>query len=401
MLNNLSLLWLNRCKCVIYANKKAYFYISQRESLFTEIITNHKHNFLLVFMNKNLILALAVAGVSQVLPSAAKAESVYGNKDSSIFYLNQGRNEQAARKYSVAWKYFEKAAQYDSRNAEAQLAIAEVCLKMNRMAPALKALEAASALRPADNETKWKLVQMYYNFGQFNKVIEIMPGLHSKVADPKGWAYMLGKSYHSIQNYGKAIEFLQIAAKDEPTNPEPSYLIGRMYVQMANYKAALPYYERTLSLDSTTQPGRTYEYALVLATAGKFDASVACFQKAISRGYKPRDDFYMNMAYTMADAHKTDEALKMMKEMLSRRPQDLGLISGLADVCYHSGRYKEAIGYWDRLLAADDHNARALYQIGLAYIKMGKESDGQQLCDKAISMDPALAVLKHAKQMSF
>ena len=352
-------------------------------------------------MKKNLVLALAVAGISQVLPSGARAESVYGNRDSAAFYLLLGKDEQAARKYSVAWKYFEKAAQYDSRNADAQLAIAEVCLKMNRMAPALKALETASALRPTDYDTKWKLVQMYYNFSQFNKVIEILPGLRSKVADPKGWAYMLGKSYHSTQNYGKAIEYLQIALKDEPTNAEPAYLIGRMYVQMANYKAAIPYYEKTLAMDSTTQPGRTYEYALVLATAGKFDASIACFQKALSRGYKPRDDFYMNMAYTMADAHKTDEALTMMKEMLRRRPQDLGLLSGLADVCYHSGRYKEAISYWDRLLGADDHNARALYQIGLAYIKMGNEKDGQQLCDRAIVMDPALAVLKHARQMPF
>jgi tetratricopeptide (TPR) repeat protein len=352
-------------------------------------------------MKKNLVLALAVAGISQILPSAAKAESVYGNRDSASFYLKLGKDEQAARKYSSAWKYFEKSAQYDSRNADAQLAIAEVCLKMNRMAPALKALEAASNLRPTDYDTKWKLVQLYYNFGQFNKVIEIMPGLHSKVADPKGWAYMLGKSYHSVQNYGKAIEYLQIALKDEPNNAEPPYLIGRMYVQMANYKAAIPYYEKTLAMDSTTQPGRTYEYALVLATAEKFDASIACFQKALGRGYKPRDDFYMNMAYTMADAHKTDQALNMMKDMLRRRPQDLGLLSGLADVCYHSGRYKEAIGYWDRLLAADDNNARALYQIGLAYIKMGNEKDGQQLCDRAIVMDPALAVLKHARQMPF
>jgi tetratricopeptide (TPR) repeat protein len=210
---------------------------------------------------------------------------------------------------------------------------------------------------------------------------------------------MLGKSYHSVQNYGKAIEFLQISQKEDPKNAESAYLIGRMFVQMANYKAAIPYYTQALNLDSTSQPSRTYEYALVLATAGQFDASVKTFQKAIDRGYKPRDDFYMNMAYTMADAHKTDEAIKMMKEMLSRRPQDLGLLNGLADVCYHSGRYKEAIGYWDQILGADDKNARVLYHIGLAYIKMGNNKDGQHLCDQAIGMDPSLAVLKHKKQL--
>ncbi len=47
----------------------------------------------------------------------------------------------------------------------------------------------------------------------------------------------------------------------------------------------------------------------------------------------------------------------------------------------------------------DTKNARALYQIGTAYIKMGKDKDGQQLCDQAINMDPSLAILKRARSM--
>jgi tetratricopeptide (TPR) repeat protein len=270
---------------------------------------------------------------------------------------------------------------------------------MNRMAPAIKAMESVASLHPNDYNNQWRLAQIYFNYGQYDKVIAVVPTLHTKVADAKGWAFMLGKAYHSKQNYGKAIDYLQQAMKDEPTNAEAPYMVGRMLVQMENYKNAVSFYKKSLALDSTSQPTRIYELALVLATAERFDESIAYFQQALNKGYKARDDFYMNMAYTMADAHKTDEAIKMMREMLSRRPQDLGLITGLADICYHSGRYKDAIAYWDRLLAEDDKNARALYQIGLAYIKMGNEKDGQSLCDRAISMDPALAVLKHARQM--
>ena len=351
-------------------------------------------------MNKALTLAFVLVGLGPIGAFTASAESVYANRDSASHYLNLGKSEQAARKYANAWRYFEQAARFDSRDAEPQLAIADVCLKMNRMAPALKALETASQLRPDDYATQWKLVQMYYNFSQHDKVIALLPALHSKVADPKGWAYMLGKSYHTTQNYGKAIEYLQISIKEEPTNAEAVYLVGRMYVQMSNYKAAIPFYQRAFALDSTSQSSRTYEYAIVLATAGEFDASVKTFEKALARGYKPRDDFYMNMAYTMADAHKSAEAIKMLKEILSRRPNDLGLLNGLADVCYHSGRYKEAISYWDDVLGMDDKNAQVLYHIGTAYIKMGNVKDGQHLCDRAIMMEPSLGILKHAKQMT-
>ncbi len=350
-------------------------------------------------MNKGLVYTLVIGSLAQLGSFQARAESVYSIRDSAGHYMNLGRAEEAGRKYAAAWGYYEKAAKFDSKDADAQLAIADVCLKMNRMAPAMKALEAAAQLRPTDYATQWRLVQQYFNYGQFNKVVDIVPALHTKVPNDKGWAYMMGKSYHSLQNYGKAIDFLQISLKDDPNNAEAAYLVGRMYVQMANYKAALPYYKRALTLDSSSQPSRTYEYAMVQATSGDFNAAVKTFQSALDRGYKPRDDFYMNMAYAMADAKKTTEAINMLKEMLSRRPQDIGLLNGLADVCFHSGRYKEAIAYWDQVLGFDDKNARVLYQIGTTYIKMGNTKDGQILCDQAIGMDPSLGVLKHARQM--
>lgn len=349
-------------------------------------------------MFKTLSLSLALAGITAFVPASVSFAAL--SKDSASYYRQLGEAELTNRRYSVAWQNFEKAAQHNPNDADLQLAIANVCTKMNRMAPAVKALETAAKLRPNDNATSWKLVQLYFNFGQYARVIEILPGLHQRYPDTKGWAFMLGKSYQSAQNYGKAIEFMKQSLKDEPANQEASYLIGRMMVQMANYRGAIPYYKAALAAD-TTQPNRVYELALVMATAEQFDESIRHFKMALERGYKARDDFYMNMAYTLADAKKGDEAIGMMKEMLARRPEDLGLLSGLADVCYHSGRYKDAIGYWDQMLASDSKNARALYHIGLAYIKMGKDADGKQLCDQAIALDPSLGVLKHAKQMAF
>lgn len=321
------------------------------------------------------------------------------NRDSAQHYFRLGKVEQDARRYSNAWKHFEQSVKFDEANADVQLAIFDVCMKMNRMAAASKALEAAGKLRPEDSEIQWKLVKLNYDFGQFDKVIATLPALLPRVKDAKGADFMLGKSYYNTQNYGKAAEYLQRSLKNEPT-AETAYLLGRMNVQMSNYTAAVPYYKQSLSLDSG-QTLRYYEYAMVLATAGKFDEAVRVFQMTLDRGYKPRDDFYMNMAYAMADAKRSDEAVKILRELLSRRPQDVGLLSGLADVCYHSGRYKESIDYWDRILEMDDKNARVLYHIGMAYIKMGKDNDGKRLCDRAIQMEPALGVLRHEKQMAF
>jgi tetratricopeptide (TPR) repeat protein len=55
---------------------------------------------------------------------------------------------------------------------------------------------------------------------------------------------------------------------------------------------------------------------------------------------------------------------------------------------------------WDAILGYDKTNASALYMIGMCYLKKGDKSKGTQLCDKAIEMDPSLAIYKQKKEMA-
>ena len=53
-----------------------------------------------------------------------------------------------------------------------------------------------------------------------------------------------------------------------------------------------------------------------------------------------------------------------------------------------------------KLLEMDMADAKALYQAGLCFIKKGNEDKGQQMCDKAIQMDPSLAGLRQVRANS-
>lgn len=345
-----------------------------------------------------MVKQIFIAGLMMIGAQFANAGTQ--TDDSVSYYMQMGKEMHEARKYAEAWRYYEKVAKSNPGNVEAQLGIVDACTKMNRMAPAIKALEDVNKIDPKNDQVLWKLVKVYFKFGQYQKVIDMAPQVQQRIPDGKKWDYMLGKSYYSIQNYGKGISHLLKAVKEDEENADAYYLLGHMYTLMSNYKPAIPYYEKALALDEETSYSvRVYEFAMVLATAGEYDKSVKWFQTALDKGFTPRDDFYMNYAYTLADAKKTDQAVKMMEGMLERRPQDIALLNSLADVCYHSGRFKQAIGYWDKILAMDEKNARPLYQIGLAYIKMGNTTDGQALCDRAIVMDPALGVLRHERSM--
>lgn len=339
------------------------------------------------------------ASAMRCTPTTAQDRSTLSG-GSSAGLMEAGKSEQAARRYSQAWAFYEQAAKKDPTAIEPQLAIAEVCQQMNKMAPAIRALEAAVKIDPSNAKVSWKLGKMFFTYGQWEKSINLLPAAHKSLPEASGYYFMMGKSYYSLQNYGKSIPYLQKAVKEDDKNSEAYYLIGHMYSLMENYKPGIPYYEKALTLAPAEGSGlRMYEYAMVLATAGDYDGSIKWFAKALDGGFQARDDFYMNFAYTLADAKQSDRAIKMMEQMLERRPQDLALLNGLADISYHGGKYKKAIFYWDRVLAMDDKNARPLYQIGLAYIKMGNTTDGQTLCDKAISMDPSLASLRREKKM--
>ena len=50
-------------------------------------------------------------------------------------------------------------------------------------------------------------------------------------------------------------------------------------------------------------------------------------------------------------------------------------------------------------MEADPNDAKALYQAGLNFQKMGQKDRGQQMCDKAIEMDPSLENLRRKKEM--
>ena len=71
----------------------------------------------------------------------------------------------------------------------------------------------------------------------------------------------------------------------------------------------------------------------------------------------------------------------------------------VAEAYYYSGKYQDAIDYWDKVLTFDKTNAQSLYMIGMSYQKKGEKDKGVALCDKAIEMDPDLAKYKQKKSM--
>ena len=115
------------------------------------------------------------------------------------------------------------------------------------------------------------------------------------------------------------------------------------------------------------------------------------------KGYKKDNDYFENLGIAYLNIGNLDEGVKILNEILKKKPSDLNILNMVAEAYYYKGKFSDAMNYWDTILGYDKTNASALYMIGMCYQKKGEKDKGVRLCDKAIEMDPSLASLKQKK----
>lgn len=219
-------------------------------------------------------------------------------------------------------------------------------------------------------------------------VLPMILGLVATVAQEQS-ALKTATRHYQEENYAEALKFLNIAAVEEPSNAQVPYLTARAYVDMNNYRKAAAFMEKAIAMDST-KPHWFYECGLIYYAIPDNKKSLQYILLAGEKGYKRSTDYLENLANAYMNAGQPQQAIAIYLEVLKKKPSDPELLYATAEAFYKTGRFQEAIDYWDHILEDDKGNAQVLYMIGMAYQKKGEKEKGQQLCDRAIEMDPSL-----------
>ena len=293
---------------------------------------------------------------------------------------------------------FEKAIKYDPANKTTLSELAAAYMDLRQYYQAKETYKKLVDLGENSASNYKQLLQLSFNLRSYDEAIGYANAL--KKADPSEKInYYLGKIYYDQENYGDALKYLNEALKDEPTRADIPYMIGRSYADMMNYKQAIPFYQKAIELDGNNY-GWIYELGLICYSNNNNLDALKYIQLAGDKGY-PKDNSYMeNLGIAYVDAGKFDNGITILNDLLQKRPSDLNLLDIVAQSYYDKGHYDDAINNWDVALGYDKSNASTLYMIGMCYLKKGDKSKGTQLCDKAIEMDPSLAMYKQKKEMS-
>jgi tetratricopeptide (TPR) repeat protein len=357
-----------------------------------------KHNpMILKTLTVCLLLAPALA-FSQTNTQIIEASNVQTvGTDSAEFFLQKGLTEKQNGRRLESLKNFEKAIKYDANNKAVVTELASAYMDLRRYNQARDSYKKLVDLGDSSPANYKQLMLLSFQLKQNDDVLVYADKL--KKADPaEKVSYYVGKVNYDMDNYGDAIRYLNAAAQEDPQNADVPYMIAHSYADMMNYKLAIPYFQKAIALNPT-QNYWVYELGLIYYAMNDDKNALKYILEAGDKGYKKDNDYMENLGIAYLNVGNLDEGVKIMDEILKRKPSDMNILNMVAEAYYDAGKYKKAIDYWDQILYYDKTAASALFMIGMSYQKSGEKEKGIQLCDKAIEMDPSLAAHKQKKMM--
>ena len=318
--------------------------------------------------------------------------------DSSDFFYQKALKEKEAGRKLEVWKNLDKAYKYSPNDKAIVSELASILLELRKYGQAKEMFQKQEQLGDNSAALYKQLLNLSFNTKQFDDALIYAEKL--KKADPNEKInFFIGKINYDRDNYGEAIKYLSLAEKDEPQNAEIPYLIARSYADMMNYKLCIPYFEKAIALDPAKN-NWIYELGLICYAMHADKDALKYMLLAAEKGYKRDNDYLENLGIAYLNVGNLNEGVKILKEILLKKPSDLNILNMVAEAFYYTGKFQEAIDYWDQVLTYDKTNWQSLYMIGMSYQKKGEKDKGIALCDKAIEMDPSLSMYKQKKMMA-
>jgi tetratricopeptide (TPR) repeat protein len=324
---------------------------------------------------------------------------IYSNaqNDSASVYLQKGLDEKNKGRRMESLKHFEKAYGFNRSSAEITGELASAYYDLRRYQQSKEKYQEFEKLGDKSAQTYRQIMMISYNLRQFPDAIQYAALLEKNYPNEKT-AYYSGKSYYALNDRPNTVKHLSIAAIEDEKNADIPYTIARVYIDLENYTKALPFFQQALALD-TGNARWHYELGLVYYTMMDNQNALKHMELASKKGIKKDQEFMQNLATAYFNANKYNEGIALLNEMHLKWPSDENITESLALAYYTHQKYNDALPYYEALVEKDSKNAKALFMLGMSYQKLGNKEKGEQLCKKAIELDPKLKNIKLEKKI--
>jgi len=243
-----------------------------------------------------------------------------------------------------------------------------------------------SNLSPEFAETR-KLVQE----GKAEQAITELKAVEARNSATKGLAFELGTAYYKTSNFPKAIDYLQKARTEDPSNGEAVQLLGMSYYADGHPADAIPLLEKVQGWIARANVDGYYILGTCYIQTRNYDRA----RQSFARMFEVPPDSAAAYLFTarMLLRQEYDPIAEEYALKAATLDPKLPLVHFLLGELYlYKSRLPEAIAEFQKELAINPANAATYYKLADAYSRVQKFDDAQRLLQCSIRLDATSSV---------
>jgi len=342
----------------------------------------------------------------------ARILSLQGDRDKALAYLEKERDGELGDDVSVGLSYarllteaeqlpqafaeFERLAEQEPNNVEAQYAAGVLALQLGNLDKAEARFTRVLSLRQRMLETNYYLGRVY----EAKKNPEAALKYYFAVRHGEYYLSAQSRAANLLAEQGKlerAREHLQsLRVRNEQDQVRLYLMEGELLRKAGNYLEALDFFADKLE-KMPNDTSLRYARALVAERANKLDLAEEDLRIIIER--EPSNAQALNaLGYTLADrTERLDEALGYITRALEVEPTDAAIIDSMGWVQYRMGNHAKAVELLRQALSLI-HDPEIAAHLGEVLWEMGNKRDALDVLETALEKHPQHEVLLDAME---
>lgn len=231
-------------------------------------------------------------------------------------------------------------------------------------------IQAENFLRERDYESALSILENFYSFNSEDLHLNLLLGeIHLEI----------GQDRESLNYFNKALRL-------SPGNSQALYGLGRVFYLKGDLDRSAQLIGR--AIDAGLNKAEVYnDLGIVYSQIGKFFQAEQCFKKAME--LNPDFEYaVVNLSSLYINLDRYDEALRLIDDHAECRSLSIDLVFNRGLALELKEMFDMAIKEFDRILARQKSNFKALYHKGYCYLNMGDIYKARECFQRCLKMDP-------------
>ncbi|HEU5140040.1 MAG TPA: tetratricopeptide repeat protein [Bacillales bacterium] len=263
--------------------------------------------------------------------------------------------------------------------------IAQLYYEWGHLGKAKPIVENLRALYPDENELAFLLAEILIDADDEEQAIEVLTDVRSEDADHLRALLLLADIY-TAQGLDEVAEQKLLEAKRmAPEEPVVAFALAEYYFMFGDFKKSVPHYEQVLRDGGIPGENANLKLAEALSGSGEFEKALTHFETENLGEIEPHALF--SFGFTAFQAGESQQAIQIFSALKEQDPDYSKLYLYLTRAFRSEGRMEEAFQTAEEGLRVDSFNDELAYEAGDAALTDGRVQEAEQFLQKVLDIN--------------